>query len=131
MSIDTMGDFLTSIRNALLVSKRIITVPFSKMKMGVAEVLKDEGFIKDYKKIDGEDGKDALTIYLKYVDGESVIHEIKRVSRPGRRHYENLKNIQPVIGGLGISILSTNVGIMTDKKAKKMSVGGEVICHVW
>ena len=131
MSIDTMGDFLTAIRNALLVSKRTVSVPFSKMKMGVAQVLKDEGFIKDFKKEDAERKRSMLTIYLKYVGGESVIHELKRISKPGRRHYENLKNLEPVIGGLGISILSTNAGIMTDKQAKKLSVGGEVLCHVW
>ena len=131
MSIDTMGDFLTAIRNSLMVSKRAVTVPFSKMKMGVAQVLKEEGFIKDYKKTDDDSVKNSLTIYLKYVDGESVIHEITRVSKPGRRHYENLKNMEPVIGGLGISVLTTNAGIITDKKAKKLSVGGEVVCHVW
>jgi len=132
MSIDTMGDFLTAIRNALMVSKRTVTVPFSTMKMGVAQVLKDEGFVKDFKKIEKENSvKSSLVINLKYVAGESAIHEITRISRPGRRHYENLKNMQKVIGGLGVSILSTNAGIMADKKARKMSVGGEVICHVW
>lgn len=131
MSIDTMGDFLTAIRNALMVSKRTVTVPFSKMKMGVAQVLKDEGFIRDFEKVEGEGVKSSLVLRLKYVAGESVIHEITRVSRPGRRQYENLKNMQKVIGGLGVSILSTNAGIMADKKARKLSVGGEVICHVW
>lgn len=131
MSIDSMGDFLTAIRNAILVSKRSVTVPFSKMKMGVAEVLKDEGFIRDFEKVEGEGVRDSLTVYLKYMDGESVIHKIKRISKPGRRRYENMKNMETVIGGLGISILSTNAGIITDKKAKKLSVGGEVICHVW
>ena len=83
-------------------SKRSVTVPFSQMKMGIAEVLKDEGFIKDFKKEDGERNRSFLTIFLKYVDGESVIHEITRKSKPGRRHYENLKNMESVIGGLGI-----------------------------
>lgn len=131
MSIDTIGDFLTSIRNALRVSKRTVTVPFSGMKMGIAQTLKDEGFIKDFKKEDGERNRMFLTIYLKYANGEAVIHEITRKSTPGRRRYENLKNIETVIGGLGISILSTSAGIVTDKKARKLSVGGEVICHVW
>ena len=72
-----------------------------------------------------------MVVYLKYVNGESVIHEIKRISTPGRRCYENIKNMQPVIGGLGISILSTNAGIVTDKKAQELAVGGEVLCHVW
>lgn len=131
MSIDTVGNFLTAIRNALLVSNRQVTVPCSNLKMGIAQVLKDEGYIKDFKKEDGERNRSFLTIYLKYVDGESVIHEIKRISKPGRRSYQGLKNLEPVIGGLGISILSTNAGVVTDKKAKELAVGGEVLCHVW
>lgn len=131
MSVDMIGDFLTAIRNALLVSKRSITVPFSQMRMGVAQVLKEEGYIRDFKKTENEKGQINLTVHLKYVDGEAVIHEIKRISSPGRRHYESLRNITPVIGGLGISILSTNAGIITDKKARELSVGGEVLCHVW
>jgi small subunit ribosomal protein S8 len=130
MSIDTMGNFFTSIRNALMVSKRVITVPHSNMKMGVAEVLKSEGFIKDFKK-EEKDGKAVLTLYLKYVDGEAVIHEITGITKPGRRYYENLRNMRNVAGGLGISILSTNAGIITEKSAKKKMVGGEVLCHVW
>jgi len=131
MSIDTMGDFLTAIRNVLRISKLTVTVPFSTMRLGVAQVLKQEGYIKDFKKVDGERNRCFLVMYLKYVNGRSVINQIKRVSKPGRRHYENLRRLQPVIGGLGISILSTNQGIVTDKQARKLSVGGEVICHVW
>jgi small subunit ribosomal protein S8 len=131
MSIDTIGNFLTVIRNALMISKRSVTTPFSTMKMGVAQALKDEGYIRDFKKVDGERNQSFLTIFLKYVDGESVIHEIKRMSKPGRRRYEGTKKIEPVIGGLGISILSTNAGIISDKKARELTVGGEVICHVW
>lgn len=131
MSIDSIGNFLTAIRNVLLVSKRTVTVPFSKMKMGVAQVLLDEGFIKGFEKIEKENNKADLVITLKYVKGESVIHEITRVSTPGRRKYEGLANMEQVIGGLGISILSTNAGIITDRKARKLSVGGEVLCHVW
>ncbi len=130
MSIDTIGDFLTCIRNALLVSKRSVTVPFSNKRLGIAKILQEEGFIKDYtKKV--VDDRDCLTIQLKYVGGESVIHEIKRVSTPGRRRYEKSKAIESVIGGMGISILTTNAGIITDKQARKLHVGGEVICHVW
>jgi small subunit ribosomal protein S8 len=131
MSIDVIGDFLTVIRNALMVYKRSIVVPCSNEKMGIAEVLKNEGYIRDYKKTEDEKGKASLTVLLKYVDGESAINELKRVSRPGRRCYERAKNITPVVGGLGVSILSTSSGIMTDRQAKKLSVGGEVICHVW
>jgi small subunit ribosomal protein S8 len=101
------------------------------MKMGVTQVLMDEGYIRDFEKVEGERNRSFLKIYLKYVDGESVIHEIKRISRPGRRSYQMAKNCEPVIGGLGISILSTNAGIISDKKARELSVGGEVVCHVW
>ena len=131
MSIDSIGNFLTAIRNALLVSKRTVTVPFASMKMGVAQVLLDEGFIKGFEKVEKENNKADLIIALKYVKGESVIHEVKRISTPGRRRYEGLANMEQVIGGLGVSILSTNAGIITDRKARKLSVGGEVLCHVW
>jgi len=131
MSIDTIGDFLTAIRNGIMVSKRSVTVPCSRMKMGIADVLREEGFIRDYKKEDGERNRSFLTIHLKYVDGESVIHKLQRISKPGRRHYEGTCTMESVIGGLGISILTTNAGIMSDKKAKSLSVGGEVLCHVW
>jgi len=94
-------------------------------------VLKDEGFIKEFKKSEDEDGKLSLTVFLKYVDGESAINEIKRISKPSRRQYQRSNNITKVVGGLGISILSTSSGIMTDLQARKKTVGGEVICHVW
>ena len=94
-------------------------------------MLKDEGFIRDFKVSEYEPGKKHLTIYLKYVNGISSINEITRVSKPGRRYYERSRNITPVVGGLGVSILTTSSGVITDKQAKKLSVGGEVICHVW
>jgi len=131
MSIDTVGDFLTAIRNALMISKRTVAVPYSKLRVGIAEVLVEEGYVREYRKVDEERGRSSLVLNLKYVDGESVIHEIKRISKPGRRHYENVRNMRSVIGNLGISILSTNAGIVTDKKARELSVGGEVLCHVW
>lgn len=131
MSIDVIGDFLTIIRNAIAVRKKIADVPFSKMKMGIAEVLMNEGFIRDFKKIEGDDGKTTLRITLKYVNGESAINEITRISTPGRRRYEGVREITPVAGGLGVSILTTSSGIMTAKKAQSMSIGGEVICHIW
>lgn len=131
MSVDTIGDFLAIIRNGLSTFKNSIIAPFSKEKLGIAKVLKEEGYIRDFQRIENEKNKPVLKIFLKYVSGEPVIHEIVRVSTPGRRRYENLRNIKPVIGGLGISILTTNVGIVTDKRAKVLSVGGEVICRVW
>lgn len=130
MSIDTISDFLTVIRNGLSVNKKSILVPCSNMKVEIAKVLKDEGYIRDYKEED-KDGKRFLTVFLKYVDGESVIHEIKRVSRSGRRHYSKTNDIKSVIGGLGIAIITTSGGIMTDRQAKKLGVGGEVVCNVW
>lgn len=130
MSIDSIGNFLTVIRNGLSVKKRSVKAASSKMNVNIANVLKEEGYIKDFKE-DSEGGKPSLTIFLKYVNGESPIHEIKRISKPSRRYYENLKKISPVIGGLGISILSTSSGLMTDRQARKAGVGGEVICHIW
>jgi len=130
MSRDMIGDFLTIIRNGLKVNKRSVVLPSSILKVEIAKVLKDEGYIKDFK-ISEEDKKVTLTILLKYVEGESVIHEITSISTPGRRQYENSKSITSVIGGLGISILTTSSGVITDRQAKKLGVGGEVICHVW
>lgn len=130
MSRDTIGDFLTIIRNGLKVNKRSVVIPCSNLKIEIAKVLKDEGYIRDFK-VSGDEKKKDLTIFLKYVDGESVIHEITRISKSGCRHYEGSKSVVPVIGGLGISILTTSSGVVTDRQAKKLGVGGEVICHVW
>ncbi|MBD3272896.1 30S ribosomal protein S8 [Candidatus Dependentiae bacterium] len=131
MSVDVVGNFLTVIRNALMVYKRSVSLPYSNLKAGIAKVLKDEGFIKDFNKTEDEKGHPILNISLKYVDGKPAINEIKRVSKPGRRFYERSGNITPVVGGLGVAILSTSSGIITDQQARKLSVGGEVICHVW
>jgi len=131
MSIDSIGDFLTVIRNGLTRYKRSVVAPFSKEKIGIARVLKEEGFIKDFQKVEDNPQRPQLKIKLKYVSGESVIHTLKRVSRPGRRHYEGSRSITPVIGGLGVSILTTSAGIVSDKQAQKRQLGGEVICHVW
>lgn len=131
MSIDVIGDFLTVIRNALIVYKRSVVVPNSSFKVGIAQVLKNEGFIRDFA-VEGNEGvKTSLRIFLKYIDGNPVINEITRISTPGRRHYEDSKNIKKVIGGLGVSILSTSNGIMPDRQAREMGIGGEIICHVW
>lgn len=130
MSIDAIGDFLTIIRNGLMRSKLFVIAPFSTLKASVAQILKDEGFIKDFA-VTEEDGKKSIKIYLKYVDGESVIHELTRISTPGRRSYKGAARIRPVIGGLGLSILTTSRGIVSHKKAKELGVGGEIICTVW
>jgi small subunit ribosomal protein S8 len=132
MSIDTIGNFLTSIRNGLMASRPFVLVPSSHLKLEIAKILKEEGFIKKYEVID-ETGtvKKVLKVFLKYVDGESVIHEITRYSTPGCRRYAEAKSIKPVIGGLGLSILTTNRGVISHKAAQAMGVGGEIICTVW
>lgn len=131
MSVDIIGDFLTIIRNGILASKRFVVAPYSKMKFEIAQILEQEGFVKSISIVEDDAGFKQIKIVLKYVDGESAIHEIDRVSVPGRRVYKNISGVKPVIGGLGISILSTNKGIMTNKKALQSSAGGEIICTVW
>lgn len=136
MSADTIGDFLTIIRNGLMRSKPFIVAPYSTLREAIVRILKEEGFIRDYS-IEGEEGgKKSIKLVLKYVGSESVIHEIDRVSKPGRRQYAKAKKkgargIRPVVGGLGLSILTTNKGVISNKKAKELGVGGEVICTVW
>jgi len=131
MSIDTIGDFLTIIRNGLMVSKTFVVAPYSSLKFEIAKILKEEGFIKDCVVLEDDPQKKAIKVFLKYVNNESVIHEITRASKPGRRYYTGATKIKPVIGGLGLSILSTNRGIISNKKAKELNVGGEVVCTVW
>lgn len=132
MSIDVIADFLTIIRNGVMVSKSFVTAPYSKMRESIARILKDEGFITDFVILNADsDAQKRLKVVLKYVDGEAVIHEIQRISKPGRRVYAGNKEIKPVIGQLGISILTTSHGVMAHQRAKKLSVGGEVICTVW
>jgi len=130
MSQDSIGDFLTIIRNGIMASKSHVFVPFSKLKFEIAKLLKNEGFIKEAL-VEEVDNKKVMKVLLKYVDGESVIHHLKRVSTPGRRQYSRFFELKPVIGGLGILVLTTSQGIITDKKAKRLAIGGEVICAVW
>lgn len=131
MSIDAIGNFLTIIRNGLMTSSPFVIAPYSKIRFGIAEILKQEGFIRDCLIVDTDDQFKSIKIILKYVNGESVIHEIERASKPSRRLYAGFKNIKPVIGGLGISILTTNQGVVSHKKAKELGIGGEVLCTVW
>lgn len=130
MSIDSIGDFLTIIRNGVRASKRFVIAPHSNMKQAVAQILKDEGFINDFAIVE-EDGHKALKIALRYYEGKAVIHELKRMSRPGLRQYAGFREIEPVISGLGVAIVSTSKGVMTDKTARQQSLGGEIICTVW
>jgi len=131
MSVDTIGNFITVIRNGLMVSKPSVETTYSKMRYAVAQILKDEGFVRDVVVIDKENNKKNIKVVLKYVDGESAIHKIERESKPSRRVYTSVDEIEPVIGGLGVSILSTNVGVISHKQAKQQRVGGELICTVW
>lgn len=132
MSIDSIGDFLTIIRNGTMIGKPVVMAPYSKMKHAIANILLEEGFIRNVQVVSQEEAPmKALKIVLKYVDNESVIHEITRISKPSRRLYKGMDTIKPVIGGLGLSILTTDRGLLSHKKAKQIGVGGEIICTVW
>ena len=128
---DPIADFLTRIRNANMVYTEKVEIPASKTKMAMANILKDEGFIKDVEYI--EDGKQGIIrIYLKYAGSkERVITGLKRISRPGLRVYAKKDELPKVLGGLGIAIVSTSNGLMTDKNARKAGLGGAVLCYVW
>ena len=128
---DPIADMLTRIRNANMVKHQKVDIPSSNVKVNIAQVLKQEGFIKNYKVIaDARQG--VLRIYLKYIDEkESVINEITRVSKPGSRIYVDSESIPTIKNGLGIAILSTSKGIMTDSNARQSGIGGELICTVW
>ena len=128
---DPIADMLTRIRNAIMVNKDTVEIPSSNMKKAIADILLAEGFISDVKLVeDGYNGK--LLVTLKYIGKrQSVINGLKRVSKPGLRSYAGVEDMPKVLNGLGIAILSTNKGIMTDRQAKAANVGGEVLCYVW
>lgn len=130
MMTDPIADMLTRIRNGNMKKHESVEVPASNMKKNLAQILLDEGYIKGFNVI--EDNKQGMiTIDLKYVDDQRSISGIKRISKPGRRVYVHAHEIPSVLNGLGIAILSTSHGVMTDKQARKEGVGGEVICYVW
>jgi len=126
---DPIADMLTRIRNAQMTNKPMVSMPASKLKGAIANVLKDEGYIDDYAVQDVE-GKPQLNISLKYYAGRPVIEKIERVSRPGLRIYRGMNDIPKVMNGLGVTIVSTSKGVMTDRKAQAAGVGGEVLCVV-
>ena len=128
---DPLGDMLTRIRNAQMRNKSMVKTPASRLRGRVLDVLKNEGFIRGYSEVEYESGKAEFEIELKYFDGEPVIREIERVSKPGRRVYASVKNIPRVANGLGVSILSTPKGVMADHDARENNVGGEVLCRVF
>jgi small subunit ribosomal protein S8 len=128
---DPIADMLTRIRNAIIASHNTVDIPSSKLKIDLAKVLKTEGFIKNFKIIDDQK-QGIVRIFFKFDEkGDSIISGLKRISKPGCRMYSKSDNIPSVLNGYGISILSTSKGILTDKQAKKMGIGGEVICSVW
>lgn len=127
---DPISDMLTRIRNAQLAEKTAVSMPSSKLKVAIAEVLKDEGYVDGFKVVKAEGGKATLEIGLKYYAGSSVIEKIQRISRPGLRIYKGAEDIPKVMNGLGIAIVSTSKGLMTDRKARANGIGGEVLCIV-
>jgi small subunit ribosomal protein S8 len=128
---DPIADMLTRIRNANMAEKKDVQMPHSKMKSEVARILKSEGFIKDYT-MENEDGKSILKVFLKYtLEREPVIQGLRRISKPSCRKYVASTEVPRVLGGIGIAILSTSSGVMTDNEARKQTVGGEVLCYVW
>ncbi len=132
MHQDPIADMLTRIRNANAIRKDSVSMPSSKIKVGIAKILLSEGFIKDYKESKVSEGKKELTITLKYgPNGERVISGLKRISKPGLRVTADSKNLPSVLRGLGIAIISTSKGLLTDKECKAQNVGGEVICYIW
>jgi small subunit ribosomal protein S8 len=131
MMTDPIADMLTRIRNAVRVERPHVDMPLSKVKRGLAEVLKREGYVWDWEEMTGEPAN-LLRVHLKYgPNGERVIRRIQRVSKPGRRVYSGAAKLKPVLGGLGIYIISTSRGVISDREARQRKLGGEVLCEVW
>jgi small subunit ribosomal protein S8 len=127
---DPIADMLTRIRNGGKAEFAKVDIPGSKLKMEVARVLKEQGYIKNYKFLE-DDKQGVLRVYLKYLEDKPVIYGLERISKPSRRVYRKAKDIKQVLNGLGISIISTSKGVMTDKQARELNVGGEVLCNIW
>ena len=131
MMTDPIADMLTRIRNAVRIEKPSVDIPFSNEKKGIADVLKREGYIWDWEEIE-EKPVSTLRVHLKYgPNGEQIITKINRVSKPGRRVYAAVNDLKPVLNGLGIRVLNTNRGILSDREAKIKNIGGEIICQIW
>ena len=130
---DPIADMLTRIRNANTAKHDTVDIPSSKMKVSIAEILKKEGYIKDYEIVKDEKGFSTIRVTMKYGKdkNEKIISGLKRISKPGLRVYANTDELPKVLGGLGIAIISTNKGVVTDKEARKLNVGGEVLAFVW
>jgi small subunit ribosomal protein S8 len=131
MMTDPIADMLTRLRNAVRVERPFVDFPASKVKRGLAEVLKREGYIWDFEETDAKPAR-LLRLILKYgPNGEIVLRHIKRVSKPGRRVYTGAHRLRPVLGGMGITIISTSHGVLSDREARQKNIGGEVLCEVW
>lgn len=130
MYTDTIADMLTRVRNAVMAKHEKVEVPSSKIKKELVNILKEEGYIKNFKVVES-DNREKIIIYLKYISGESVIKGLERVSKPSRRVYTGKDEVPEILGGYGIAIVSTSKGIMTGKAASSLGIGGEVICSVW
>lgn len=130
MVTDPIADMLTRIRNAITIRAEKVDIPASRMKLEVVKILKEEGYIRAYKILKDE-RQGILRVALKYIDGNSVITGLKRVSKPGRRFYVGRKEVPQVMGGIGIAILTTSKGLLSDNVCRRENVGGEVICYVW
>ena len=128
---DPLGDMLTRIRNAQMCGKGKVSTPASKIRKNVLDVLQNEGYIRGYAQVEYEGGLPEIEIELKYYDGDPVIKEIKRISKPGRRVYSSVNDLPRVHNGLGVSILSTSKGVMSDSEARSQNVGGEILCRVF
>ncbi|MGA9594373.1 MAG: 30S ribosomal protein S8 [Candidatus Acidiferrales bacterium] len=132
MTTDPIADLLTRIRNAARAKHARVDMPSSKLKVEIAKILKDEGYLANFKVVEEQKGKKTLRVFLRYTpDRRSVITDLKRVSRPGSRRYVGKTDIRQVVGGMGISIVSTPRGLMTGQEARKEGVGGEMLCEVW
>ena len=132
MVTDTISDMLTRIRNANMVKHQIVQIPSTKISLAITKILKEEGYIEDFESY-SENNKKYLLISLKYIgkSRQSVISKIKRISKPGLRVYKNSKELPRVLDNLGIAIISTSKGIMTNLKAKELGIGGEILCYIW
>jgi small subunit ribosomal protein S8 len=128
---DPIGDLITRLRNAAMRSRPKVSTPGSKLRASVLDVLKSEGYIRGYSTVEHKDGRSEIEIELKYFDGEPVIREIERVSKPGRRVYASVKNLPRINNGLGVAIVSTPKGVMADHAARDANVGGEILCTVF
>ncbi|HET6267189.1 MAG TPA: 30S ribosomal protein S8 [Acidobacteriota bacterium] len=128
---DPVGDYLARIRNAISARHEKVDIPASKVKLEITKILKEEGFIQNFKVQESGTKQGLIRIFLRYTDGTSVITGLKQVSRPGRRFYARKEKVPSVIGGLGVSIVSTSRGIMTGTKSHHLGVGGEVLCEIW